>query len=105
MLCTYRTSASSSVRVERIEKIPTYEHAFDYLTRFYRRKTAIRKGAARPRLGHKGSEGVDLTAESDEDVITINNHTTSDGDALNGNGSVGENGGDSIDLAAGLPGM
>ncbi len=95
---------SCSVRVERIEKLPAYDHAFDYLTRFYRRKAGGKKGISRLKLGHKASEEIDLTNESDEDmgdglksgVVETNGHHEVKG--------ADEGGADSIGLAAGLPG-
>ena len=100
---TSRTSASSSVRVERIEKILAYDAAFDYLTRFYRRETRSTKISAKPKLGHRASEEIDLTALSDEEGEYGKRGLETGEDGQQKDASE-RDGADPIDLAAGLPG-
>lgn len=99
-----RTSASSSIRIERIGKIPDYDRAFDYLTKFYRRKACPEQGVGRPKLGHRASEEIDMTADSDDDVdeSVTNGILSRDGDQ--GNEEIYGKEADPIGLAAGLPG-
>ena len=101
---TYSTSGRSSVRLERIQNIPTYDRGFDFLTRFYRSKTASKIRYIRPKLGHKASEEVvdislsDDEAEGSAAIGTFRDDHKNDDSGLRGKEP------DSIGLAAGLPG-
>ena len=85
--------------MERIDKIASYNSAFDFLTKFYNRP------GKRPKLNEIDSTEIDLTADSD----VVGDNARSNGeqvDGANNNGDIpGEHGEkDPIDLAAGLPG-
>ncbi|GFZ42602.1 MutS protein homolog 3 [Saitozyma sp. JCM 24511] len=92
-----RTSASSSVRIERIDKIPAYDAAFDYLTIFYNRKA---KPAAKRTLGgRRDAEEIDMTGDSDEEQVSvIAQMESATGETSNGGDDTSPMG-----LAAGLP--
>ena len=55
-----RTSSSASVRVERIEKVPKFDAAFDYLTSFYKVKNLNRKSR-----NVSDAAEIDLTGDDD----------------------------------------
>lgn len=77
------------MRVERIEKILDYDKAFDYLTKFYRRKAVTTSG-----IQQKGGDEIDLTGDSE-----------SGGDDLEmeAGGMHNEAEANPIELATGLP--
>ena len=81
---------NASVRIERIDTVPTYNTAFDHLTKFYNRQTA------RPRLRDLDSNEIDLTGDSDDDVNENGNQKTDHASSSKEPDTIG--------LAAGLPG-
>ena len=77
--------------MERVDRIATYDAAFDYLTRFYNRK------AGRPKLNELDSHEIDLTREEEEGPVA----DTGMDQVKTGQDPTQP---DPLDLAAGLPG-
>lgn len=103
-----RTSASNSIRLERIDKILPYNKAFDYLTTFYSQKgSKTTRPTLRKNGGSTRSEEIDLTISDDEMAVVDGSEDNGNGeeeaqDELPG-GSQANATVDPIDLAAGLP--
>ncbi|WVQ79017.1 hypothetical protein IAT38_001109 [Cryptococcus sp. DSM 104549] len=84
-----RTSGKNTVRVERIENVPTYDAAFDQLTKFYK---ARGKGKVVDKPGDQSGSAIVIDDEDEP--------SGQDGTQLSG--GAGEGTGDSVGLAAGL---
>ncbi|ORY24383.1 muts domain V-domain-containing protein [Naematelia encephala] len=97
-----KTSASSSVRIERIAKIDTYDASFDYLTKFYQSKPKLKP--SRPRLSEKDSNQIDQVDLSgvDEDEQEPRRVSVEDDNDQVAETEKGDPP-DSMGLAAGLP--
>ena len=104
----YRTGTRGGVRVERVDNVTTYSAAFDYLTKFYSRKSA-RKDATRK---DDDSDDIALTGESyDDQHDGLNDgqtkgHEDVEMDEVEAEppASAADERVDPIGLAAGLPG-
>jgi DNA mismatch repair protein MSH3 len=89
-----RSSASSKIRIERIDKILPYNKAFDYITKFYTDPAAA-KGKKK---GNSATDEIDLTGSDDD----LPSGEAEGMDELPG-GSQANAVVDPIDLASGLP--
>lgn len=95
-----RNNSSTSVRVERIDKIDTYNAAFDYLSEFYtpKSKKFTTNGATSNKAdpieidGEDEFEGGNVNSVPDADPAVLENNALKSSEAL-----------DPIGLAAGLP--
>lgn len=94
-----RTSASSKIRIERIDKILPYNKAFDFITKFYSQTGKSDKGKGKEKVTNLSDE-IDLTGSDDE--MLLDDETGEKMEELPG-GSQANAVVDPINLASGLP--
>lgn len=95
-----RNNSSTSVRVERIDMIDTYNAAFDYLSEFYTPKS--KKFTKNGSTSNK-DDPIEIDGEDELEGGNINSVLDADPAVLDNNDPKSSEALDPIGLAAGLP--